>query len=326
MTRKGGKAKTTPASLTTLVTLVVVLLFLAHSTEAFFQSLKLPSFPFFNIEPANGRPPTTKNVDGNVALEKQLMSSISNTSRLSNAGDISNLVKALEDSRSGVEQPAISPKVYGRWKLIHTSNANTSSPIQRKAVDASKFDIYQDIFIRDTDNKLIVSQVVKFSDSAQLKVDALASTSAYPIPELTSREEDGKILGLNILGVSLVGKEASTDPTRPDSRINFVFDEGNFDFDGFKIPYPVPFRWPLFRDAVKGWIDITVRLLLCLRVHLTGNRVLKLAQDAWISVNCLFLLLYTYHVGQTQYLSDRMRIARGNKGTTFVLVKEEFAD
>ena len=82
------------------------------------------------------------------------------------------------------------------------------------------------------------------------------------------------------MGVSKVGEEALEDTEGPGSRIDFVFDEGNFDFNGFKIPYPVPFRLPIFRDAVKGWIDIT-------------------------------------------YLSDRIRISRGNKGTTFVLMKEE---
>ena len=111
-------------------------------------------------------------------------------------------------------------------------------------------------------------------------MDALASTSQYPLPELTERKSTGKILGLNILGVSLVGEEALPDPDRPDSRIDFVFDEGNFNFNGLIIPYPVPFRLPILRDTVKGWIDIT-------------------------------------------YLSDRLRISRGNKGTTFILVKED---
>ena len=49
------------------------------------------------------------------------------------------------------------------------------------------------------------------------------------------------------------------------------------------MPYPVPFRSQLFREAVKGWIDVT-------------------------------------------YLSERVRVSRGNKGTTFVLVKEEEED
>jgi len=167
---------------------------------------------------------------------------------------------------------------------MHTTNADTSSPIQRKAVEATKFQIYQDIELVpspvDGKDRLVVSQVVKFGPKNELKVDALASTSANPLEELTERQSTGKILGINVLGVSLVGEDAQPDPNNPDSRIDFVFDEGNFDFDGFKVPYPVPFRLPLFRDWVKGWIDIT-------------------------------------------YLSERVRISRGNKGTTFVLVKED---
>ena len=153
-------------------------------------------------------------------------------------------------------------------------------------MDTTKFDIFQDIVFSNNDEnneeerRLLVRQIVKFSETNELCVDALASTSAYPLPELTDRESTGKILGLNILGVSLVGEEAAEDPDRPDSRIRFVFDEGKFKFGSFTIPYPVPFRNPFFRDAVKGWIDIT-------------------------------------------YLSDRIRISRGNKGTTFVLKKEE---
>lgn len=257
-----------------------LLLYFIRYGDAFFQDLKIPKFPSFNIEllnkyniPGQSPPPI-----GNPELEQQLISAIRADGRLSNSEEINNLVQALTEQR-GVQQPAISPKVYGRWKLIHTTNADTSSPIQRKAVDASKFSIYQDIIVDDSKKQLIVSQVVKFSETAQLKVNALASTSEFPLPELQPRESDGKILGLNILGVSFVGEEASPDPTKPDSRINFVFDEGYFDFNGFQIPYPVPFRWPIFRDAVKGWIDIV-------------------------------------------YLSDNMRVARGNKGTTFVLIRE----
>ncbi|KAL3915424.1 MAG: hypothetical protein SGILL_005662 [Bacillariaceae sp.] len=215
-------------------------------------------------------------------LEQELLKTIGELgeeNRLTNSDRITSLVKELEQTPS-IAQPSISEAVYGRWRLLHTDNANTASPIQRKAVSSSKFPIYQDIVFNDK-NQLVVSQVVQFSASAELKVDALASTSAYPLPELTDRQGDGKILGINILGVSKVGDEAKEDPNRPDSRINFVFDEGNFELGDFgKIPYPVPFRLPILRDAVKGYIDIT-------------------------------------------YLSDRVRISRGNKGTTFILVKED---
>lgn len=213
-------------------------------------------------------------------LEDQLLEAIAQTDRLSTSEEIDGIISQLERSDKTLARPSIAPQIYGRWRLLHTSNAATASPIQRKAVDASKFSIYQDITLKNEGDKvLVVSQVVKFSETNELRVDALASTSAYPLEELTDRKSTGKVLGLNVLGVSLVGEEAAPDPSRPDSRIDFVFDEGNFQFGDLKIPYPVPFRLPLFRDWVKGWIDIT-------------------------------------------YLSDRMRISRGNKGTTFVLLKE----
>mmetsp|Transcript_20801 Transcript_20801/g.26874 ORF Transcript_20801/g.26874 Transcript_20801/m.26874 type:complete len:261 (-) Transcript_20801:227-1009(-) len=212
------------------------------------------------------------------ALEDELLSAISDEgSRLANSESVASLIGRLK-SQNPTPEPAIAPRVYGRWRLLYTNNADTSSPIQRSAVNAQKYSIYQDIIVNDNTSQLQVNQVVKFSDSVALSVDALASTAAYPLEELTERKS-GTTFGLSILGVSLVGKEAEPDPERPNSRISFVFDEGNFDFGSFRIPYPVPFRLPLLRDAVKGWIDIT-------------------------------------------YLSERLRIARGNKGTTFVLLKE----
>jgi len=253
-------------------------------TYAFTENNPKSAFQtFFNFKPKQ-----QTNVVGSsqIQLEDQLLDTINNNSkRLDNSGEINSLVEQLEVIK-GISRPAISKEIKGRWRLLHTNNADTASPIQRKAVDASKYNIYQDILIRDSDSddengqRLIVSQVVKFGDNSQLCVDALASTSEYPLEELTAREGTGKILGLNILGVSKVGEEAMEDTENPDRRIDFVFDEGNFDFSGLKIPYPVPFRLPIFRDAVKGWIDVT-------------------------------------------YLSERIRISRGNKGTTFVLLKEE---
>lgn len=236
-------------------------------------------FPKISFDPISG-PGKNAGSASSQTLEDNLIQAIEDLgdeNRLSSDDIIKDLVAKLEASPS-ISQPAISPSVYGRWRLMHTDNANTASPIQRKAVSSSAFPIYQDIIVNDEGN-LIVSQVVKFSDKNELKVDALASTAAYPLEELTERKGDGRVFGLNILGVSVVGDEALEDDSRPDSRIDFVFDEGNFDIGGFSIPYPVPFRLPILRDAVKGWIDIT-------------------------------------------YLSERMRISRGNKGTTFILLKE----
>lgn len=254
------------------------LIFLAVCLGAPISSLAAAprTLAFQNLIPTFGSPPAKCAV----ALEDELIAEItSGQDRLVNSDKVSSLVAQLERSGKSIPRPAVAPQVMGRWRLLQTTNTDTSSPIQRKAVDTSKFPIYQDIILNE-ENQLVVSQIVKFSDSAELCVDALASTSQYPLPELTERKSTGKIFGLNILGISLVGEEAQPDPNRPDSRIDFVFDEGNFDFNGFKIPYPVPFRLPILRDTVKGWIDIT-------------------------------------------YLSDRLRISRGNKGTTFILAKED---
>jgi len=254
---------------------VVTVLFLCENVEGL-QNL-IPKNPFT----PNAGPGNNAGSKSNKIIEENLIGAIrelGDENRLSSDNRIQQLVAELEAS-SSISQPAINPSVYGRWRLIHTNNANTASPIQRKAVSTSAFPIYQDIVVNDA-GKLIVSQVVKFNEKNELKVDALASTAAYPLEELTERKGDGRLLGFNILGVSVVGEEALEDDSRPDSRIDFVFDEGKFEFGSdFSIPYPVPFRLPILRDAVKGWIDIT-------------------------------------------YLSDNMRISRGNKGTTFVLVKE----
>lgn len=259
-------------------------------TVCCYYSSSLPVVSSFQSLIPNISFPSPKTIYGAIELEDQLLASIESNgkdNRLDNSDEISSLVSQLENSSKSIPQPAIAPQLYGRWRLLQTTNANTASPIQRKAVDTTKFDIFQDIVFaenNDIDNdtkRLLVKQVVKFSDTSELCVDALASTSAYPLEELSDRQRDGKLLGLNILGVSLIGEEAEEDPERPDSRVRFVFDEGRFDFGGFTLPYPVPFRSPLFRDAVKGWIDVT-------------------------------------------YLSDRIRISRGNKGTTFILKKEEY--
>ena len=74
-------------------------------------------------------------------------------------------------------------------------------------------------------------------------------------PLVTPREGDGKILGLNIFGVS------NSNPPRDETeRIDFAFKEAQFEtrksgLSQLSIPYPVPFT--LLGDEAKGWIDVT---------------------------------------------------------------------
>jgi hypothetical protein len=226
-----------------------------------FPKFSFPNFAVPSLPSQNSRPPI-----GNKVIEDELLAAIAEQGRLNNSERIKYLVEQLEVTPS-ITRPAVAPQVMGRWRLLHTNNAETSSPIQRKAVDATKYQIYQDIELKETtntddDDVLIVSQVVKFGDTSELRVDALASTAQYPLEELTARESSGKVLGINLLGVSLVGDEAQPDPSRPDSRIDFVFDEGKFDFNGLKIPYPVPFRLPIFRDIVKVRFEIITNIVV----------------------------------------------------------------
>jgi PAP_fibrillin len=286
-------------STTRSITLLLCFVFLNVRCSTALQNLIPPQWKFPTLG-TGGRMDISTNSKTAMKLENEILEAIANVdNRLSNDERIESLIAQLEETKS-IPGPAIAPQIYGTWRLLYTTAATTSSPIQRRAVNAQQFPIYQDIVIvpsdrsgavanDDSDNnpqqqlqdRLVVKQIVKFTDTISLSVDALASTAAYPLDELQPRQGSGKILGMNLLGVSLVGDEAQPDTVnRPNSRIDFVFDEGNFYIgDQWKIPYPVPFRLPILRDAVKGWIDIT-------------------------------------------YLSDRIRISRGNKGTTFVLLKE----
>jgi PAP_fibrillin len=295
-------------SLSFLLLLWSPLLLLSKPTTALQSLNKLNNNnnnnPLFSFDPTKlklnlllDNPFAKKKPFGNPQLEQQLLAAVLARNKQQQNDEepiiIEALIEQLEQTRS-IPEPAIAPQIYGRWRLQYTTTQATSSPIQRTATTRSNLAIFQDIVVvndNDDDNnkdrRLLVKQIIQFSDQNYLTVDALASTQAYPLPELTSlpttpRQSTGKVFGLNLLGVSKVGVEAAEDPNRPNARINFVFDEGYFDFNNgnVRIPYPVPFRLPFFRDWVKGWIDIT-------------------------------------------YLSETMRIVRGNKGSTFVLVKEE---
>lgn len=272
-----------------LLSLLSIVTFISKSTLAFqgFSILpkwNLDSNDFFKKK-SNDKLRTIEIQDELIdAIRKQQQQQQGNENNLDD-DRIRTLIQTLEQSEETIGNPAIAPEIYGRWRLLYSTNTDTSSPIQRTAFrQTNTIPIYQDIIIDESTKQLKVNQVIQFNDNFYLSVDALASTSEYPLAELTNRQTTGKIFGMNLLGVSLVNDDEIAQyiggNIKPNSRIDFVFDEGNFYFnDQYKIPYPVPFRFPLLRDWVKGWIIIT-------------------------------------------YLSPTLRIVRGNKGTTFVLIKE----
>ena len=90
-------------------------------------------------------------------------------------------------------------------------------------------------------------------------------------------------------GLPLFGASQTAPPADPARRIDFAFDRAYFEFSSlpFTIPYPVPFKMLQstgLGDEVKGWIDVT----------------------------------YLAPKGE-----GKVRLSRGNKGTLFVLVRDD---
>ena len=192
---------------------------------------------------------------------------------------LKDIIAGLEQER-GIKKPTESDYLDGVWKLIYTSSPGTNSPIQRTVTANDGVSVYQVVTIKNTEESFlrdqpVVSNVVCIGDGIRLRVTALGSTPDNPV--IVPRKSDGKILGMNLFGVS-----SSTEPRDPTERIDFAFQEALFESKDFpiKIPYPVPFK--LLGDEAKGWLDNT-------------------------------------------YLSPTIRIARGNKGTLFVLQKADLA-
>ena len=240
------------------------------------------SFTRFNTFISSNRP--SPSLDESLLIEKKLVESLNsldargakaNTTTISL---IDGYVSSLENFK-GIKSPVKSKEIDGCWKLLYTSSPGTNSPIQRTVTATSSVSVYQVINLIDTSNSFLddkspdVSNTVCIGDKCRLRVTALASTVYRPLVE--PRKGDGKIFGLNIFGVS-----SSQPPRDLDERIDFSFQEAQFEFSNKfpfpSIPYPVPFK--LLGDEAKGWIDNT-------------------------------------------YLSKTLRIARGNKGTLFILKK-----
>uniref|UniRef100_A0ACD5ULT9 Uncharacterized protein n=1 Tax=Avena sativa TaxID=4498 RepID=A0ACD5ULT9_AVESA len=132
--------------------------------------------------------------------------------------EVESAVQTLE-ALQGVPDPTNSSLIEGSWKLIFTTRPGTASPIQRTFVGVDSFRVFQEVYLRTDDPRVV--NVVKFSETVgELAVQAEATI------------KDGK-------------------------RILFRFDQAAFTFKflPFKVPYPVPFR--LLGDEAKGWLDTT---------------------------------------------------------------------
>jgi len=159
---------------------------------------------------------------------------------------------ALLEADGGIPRPTLPtavPSLDGLWKLLWTSRPGTASPIQRTFTSVDAFSVFQEIDL--TGEEARVNNIVRFGTAGYLKVEAQASTDSRPLQGFTPREGAGDFLW------GVFGKSTSFPPARPDSRIDFQFDQAAFYFSflPFSIPYPVPFK--LLGDERKGFIDIT---------------------------------------------------------------------
>jgi hypothetical protein len=70
--------------------------------------------------------------------------------------------------------PTNSSLIEGSWQLIFTTRPGSASPIQRTFVGVDSFKIFQEVYLRTDDPRVI--NVVKFSESiGELKVEVLIS-------------------------------------------------------------------------------------------------------------------------------------------------------
>lgn len=181
----------------------------------------------------------------------------------------------------------------GRWKLLFTTRPGTSSPIQRAFTGVEAFSVHQEVsraVVSPTTGETLVpgsvTNVVTLGNAGTLRVVASTSTAAAPLPGFTPRRGPG-VPFLKFLGTS------SVDPPRtPGERLDFAFRKAAFFFtsgvaSGLSVPYPVPFE---ALSRIPGGLGDEVKGFL-----------------------------------DTTYLSPDggFRLSRGNKGTLFVLQREE---
>jgi len=204
-------------------------------------------------------------------------------------------VERLENSNnsSGLSSPTASPLLEGRWRLLYTSRPGTASPIQRSFTGVDAFTVYQEICFPP----------LSPTTAATTKADKKKKTALPPIPRVNNIVDFGPEVGL-----LKVEAEASTDTrplpgftprkgrglpfgilgvsqTTPPATKNLRIDF-QFDQAAFyfkKLPFTIPYPVPF---------------------KLLGDET-----KGWIDIT---------------YLSKdgKFRLTRGNKGTLFVLVKD----
>ncbi|XP_066390754.1 probable plastid-lipid-associated protein 12, chloroplastic isoform X1 [Miscanthus floridulus] len=197
--------------------------------------------------------------------------------------EVESAVQALE-ALGGVPDPTSSSLIEGSWQLIFTTRPGTASPIQRTFVGVDSFRIFQEVYLRTDDPRVV--NVVKFSESVgDLKVEAEATI------------KDGK-------------------------RILFRFDRAAFTFKflPFKVPYPVPFR--LLGDEAKGWLDTTY-LSHTGNIRISrGNKGTTFVLQKSADPRQILLSAISARTGVEEVINDFISSQNGTKTDLSILVGE----
>jgi hypothetical protein len=155
----------------------------------------------------SGSPSNPKPIDRERALLKILDESGPNGAKrdatlLSN---VDSIIANLEDVKHK-DPPIKSIFLDGCWKLLYSSSPGSSSPIQRTFTGSNKVVVYQVINLLNTRSSFLpdslpdISNIVCFGSLARLRITALGSTVESKL--VVPRIGDGRIFGLNVLGVS----------------------------------------------------------------------------------------------------------------------------
>ena len=258
-TRKGNLRPTRAERDRGKLTLASMLFALASTTTAFVAPQHVLWLQRHSMR-------TTINVlladDAGVA-ERDLLSLIEAGGR---ASMISSAIEKLE-SLNGIESPALSPLIEGKWKLVHTSSStfDPRNPLGRRT-DGSTPGLeafFSKILGGDGSDVAASSSPIQRAVTSAFSVEQELRDLASSSGRVEQRVQTP-------VGTLHLNARASVGSERP-ARVDFAFDEGYFEFtqEGLpRIPYPVPFR--LLGKEAEGFVD-TSYLSETLRVS-TGNK------------------------------------------------------
>jgi hypothetical protein len=200
--------------------------------------------------------------------------------------EVTNLITVLEESTVDTN-PTDNPLLDGTWKLLFTSTPRTNSPIQKTFTSKDSVTVFQVINLKNTSNS--------FSKG----LPDVSNTVVFG----GGLSEDSSSSGvrLRITALASTSNRKLVEPRKGDGRI--------FGFNIFGVSSSQPPRNP-------------------------GDRIDFAFQEAWFEGPSLpftipypvpFKLLGDEAKGwlDVTYVSKNLRISRGNKGTTFVLVKAD---